>query len=509
MSWYRVYRPQTIHELHLPSVREALDRIRQSGTYSHAYLLTGPKGTGKTSSARIIAKMVNCEKNAEHIKASSKKPFVEPCGTCPSCERITRGSSMCVVEMDAASNRGIDDIRMLRERVNLAPSDGLVNVYIIDEVHMLTTEAFNALLKVLEEPPKHVIFILATTEFHKVPETIISRCTVIQFRKASLEDIEHALRTIAKKETIAINSSLLTQIAQKADGSFRDAVKMFEHLAQGKTSITNEDVALFSDEGIRVELRALCDALFSRDAERVAKIFVRIEEKNIDPTYAQKITLQMLHEYLVAEIMNETQNGKAAQVQSLLSHLAVPLDPLQPFPSLPFELACFSWCFGEVRYVENTQDSIPIPQKSSQIHIAEDQTKRTQSEAQASLVQDDHRGEEQTDELIITSEEILVRWQDILAKIKSTNATVEALLRAARPQNIQGKVVTIEVFYPFHKEQLELEKHRKVIEDVIKQAFSLPVLRVSYVLGKKENKPRTQKAKDEDLIQSASEALLS
>ena len=215
MSWYRIYRQQTISELHSAVIRQAFDHIRESGSFSHAYLLTGPKGTGKTSSARILAKMLNCEKNTKAVregqsesqsnKTSKKsvKPFVEPCGVCDSCKRITIGSSLCVTEMDAASNRGIDDIRILRERVNLVPSDGLVSVYIIDEVHMLTTEAFNALLKVLEEPPAHVVFVLATTELRKVPDTILSRCTMIQFSRASQEELMNALKHVAKKEGFA------------------------------------------------------------------------------------------------------------------------------------------------------------------------------------------------------------------------------------------------------------------------------------------------------------------
>ncbi|HKY74065.1 MAG TPA: DNA polymerase III subunit gamma/tau, partial [Patescibacteria group bacterium] len=214
MSWYRTYRPQTISELNLPEARKELERIRQSGIFQHAYLFTGPKGTGKTSSARILAKMLNCKKNIEAVRAAlsekeAKKPFVEPCGVCQSCKSITVGTSLCVVEMDAASNRGIDDVRALRERVSLAPSDGLVTVYIIDEVHMLTTEAFNALLKVLEEPPRHVVFVLATTELHKVPETILSRCTVVQYHRASQEELIAALKRVATAEGTKIDHTAL------------------------------------------------------------------------------------------------------------------------------------------------------------------------------------------------------------------------------------------------------------------------------------------------------------
>ena len=248
MSWYRTYRPQTISELQSMIIRRAFDQIRESGSFSHAYLLTGPKGTGKTSSARILAKMLNCEKNAKAVrdgrgdgqrvgrgnKQDSKKnlkPFVDPCGVCDSCKRITIGSSLCVTEMDAASNRGIDDIRVLRERVYLMPSDGLVSVYIIDEVHMLTTEAFNALLKVLEEPPAHVVFVLATTEPRKVPDTILSRCTVIQFSRASQDELLSALTRIAKKEGIAVAERVFKKLARRGNGTARAAITIFPQLA--------------------------------------------------------------------------------------------------------------------------------------------------------------------------------------------------------------------------------------------------------------------------------------
>jgi len=199
VSFYLKYRPQRVGELDLVSVRESLGRILKSGRFAHAYLFAGPKGTGKTSSARILAKVLNCvdnngkPKNQKTNKLKNKKETTqelrEPCGKCGSCKAIVGGSSMAVMEMDAASNRGIDDIRELRERVALAPAGGKYAVYVIDEVHMLTTEAFNALLKTLEEPPAHAVFVLCTTEVHKLPGTVVSRCTQVKFTKASRGEV--------------------------------------------------------------------------------------------------------------------------------------------------------------------------------------------------------------------------------------------------------------------------------------------------------------------------------
>ena len=198
-----------------------LRRAIETDRVSHAYLFSGPRGTGKTSTAKVLAMGLNCEKG----------PTAEPDGTCESCRAIVGNSSIDVLEMDAASNRGIDEIRDLRDKVNLAPAAGRVRVYIIDEVHMLTTEAFNALLKMLEEPPEHVVFVLATTEKHKVLPTIISRCQSFDFRRPSIETLTEKLREISEAEDIEVEDEALTVIAREGRGSFRDAEGLLDQLS--------------------------------------------------------------------------------------------------------------------------------------------------------------------------------------------------------------------------------------------------------------------------------------
>jgi DNA polymerase III delta' subunit len=192
-------------------VVRTLSRAIETDRVAHAYLFSGPRGTGKTSTAKVLAMGLNCEKG----------PTPEPDGTCESCRAIVNNSSMDVLEMDAASNRGIDEIRDLRDRVNLAPTQGRMKVYIIDEVHMLTTEAFNALLKMLEEPPEHVVFVLATTEKHKVLPTIISRCQSFDFRRPGVSLLSEKLREISEAEGIEVEPASLTLIAREGRGSFR------------------------------------------------------------------------------------------------------------------------------------------------------------------------------------------------------------------------------------------------------------------------------------------------
>jgi len=203
MVFYRKYRPQKISELDSEAVRSSLYSTFSKKDIPHAFLFSGPKGLGKTSAARIIAKVINCQKH-EDKKSFKDEKEIEPCNKCLQCETITNGTNLDVFEIDGASNRGIDEIRDLKEKINLLPTKSSKKIYIIDEVHMLTTEAFNALLKTLEEPPAHAIFILCTTESYKLPQTIVSRCFRIDFKKATNDDLIRSLKRIVKEEEIKI-----------------------------------------------------------------------------------------------------------------------------------------------------------------------------------------------------------------------------------------------------------------------------------------------------------------
>ncbi|MQY72295.1 MAG: DNA polymerase III subunit gamma/tau [Dehalococcoidia bacterium] len=220
--FYRRWRPQTLAELvGQEQVTKTLQNALSSGHVSHAYLFCGPRGTGKTSTGRILAKAVNCLTN---------EGKGEPCNACERCQAITEGRALDVIEIDAASNTGVDNIRDLRERVNYAPNEARYKIYIIDEVHMLSTSASNALLKTLEEPPPHVIFVLATTEVHKVLPTVMSRCQRFDFRRISQADVVTKLTLISKKEAIKIEPEALRLIARAATGSLRDAENLLEQL---------------------------------------------------------------------------------------------------------------------------------------------------------------------------------------------------------------------------------------------------------------------------------------
>ncbi|MDQ6824535.1 MAG: DNA polymerase III subunit gamma/tau [Candidatus Eremiobacteraeota bacterium] len=278
-----------------PSVVTGLQAAVAGGRVAHAYLFAGPRGTGKTSAARILAKCLNCLRGG---------PRPDPCGECEACLSIAAGTAFDVIEIDAASNRGINEIRELRERVKFAPAQFRYKVYIIDEVHMLTAEAFNALLKTLEEPPANVVFILATTEPHKVPQTILSRCQRYEFRRMSPDDITGRLVQVAKLEGIKSDAETLERIAFLADGALRDALVLLEQ-ARGFANgdIVNASVvdAAFGAPVLDIVER-IADAVAAGDAQGVLSAIAEAVDRGADPGWLAKELLRSLRLTLLAQV---------------------------------------------------------------------------------------------------------------------------------------------------------------------------------------------------------------
>ncbi len=282
------WRPQTFDEIvGQEAISQTLKNAIRSNRVAHAYLFTGPRGVGKTSAARILAKALNC----------AEGPTPDPCNKCDSCRETTTGRSLDVFEIDGASNRGIDDIRELRENVRYAPASGRVKVYIIDEVHMLTTDAFNALLKTLEEPPAHVVFVLATTEPLKVPATIVSRCQRYDFSRLRLRDTHDRLKTICTAEGIEITDDALSLIARRAEGSMRDALTLLDQvIASGRSPLDTAEVTAALGIAGREFYFALGDAILDSDPGRALSL--------LSTAYSEGQNLQEVSEELVTHLRN-------------------------------------------------------------------------------------------------------------------------------------------------------------------------------------------------------------
>lgn len=274
LALYRKYRPTNFDDLvGQNSVSAIIKNEILTDKLTHAYLFSGPRGTGKTSTAKIIAKMINCD--------NLSKDGI-PCEKCSSCLNFNNSSD--IVEIDAASNNGVDEIRDLRDKVNFVPTTGKYKIYIIDEVHMLTTQAFNALLKTLEEPPKHAIFILATTEFHKIPATVISRCQKFQFLKFSNEEIVDRLLKISNLEKINVNNDILYEIARLSDGGLRDAINMLDQLSSFTDNINLQDLYTLNGVVSYVELSELLIYIYNNDIISIVNFINKLDKegKNLD-----------------------------------------------------------------------------------------------------------------------------------------------------------------------------------------------------------------------------------
>lgn len=292
LALYRKYRPQKLEELlGQESNVLILKNAAKQGRLGHAYLFYGPRGTGKTTTARLIAKLLNCEKRASDAGFAAEG---EPCNRCPSCQAINANNSFDVVEIDAASNRGIDEVRDLKESVSTAPAQNRYKVYIIDEVHMLTGPAFNALLKTLEEPPRHAVFVLATTEYEKLPPTITSRTQRFLFRKLSKVKIIEKLGNIAKAERIKIDTPALELIAAAAEGSVRDAESLLDQVSSLEEAIDLAAVERLTGRVGMRKIEELAELILKNDLKKSLSVIAEAHNEGHNPVQLVKDLIHYL-----------------------------------------------------------------------------------------------------------------------------------------------------------------------------------------------------------------------
>lgn len=517
MAWQRIHRPRKISELHLTDVREALQQMMDQGKFPQVLLFAGPKGTGKTSASRIIGNLLNDPKNAELVdsiyfgkKAPKNKQFQEPTVDSEFAERVYAGNSYVVQEMDAASYRGIDDVRALKERVMLPPQEGKMAVYILDEAHMFTTEAFNALLKLLEEPPAHAVFILATTELRKIPDTIVSRSTKLDFRKATQQELLDSLQFVAKAEKVKYDQEALQELAARADGSFRDAVKLLELVAQSGT-VSLDSVSAALGQSANELIKELVTEVMNKDAQRVSQLISELREKNIQEAYFYKSLFSKLHQSLMQDLGAEAGEPmvKAKVARFLLQELlAGDLQQYSPVPFLPLELKLLEI----IERAQQQHGSTPAKKKINQQPLAATLTTPVSSTAPVKPV---IKEEVVTAEIAIDQDiqqlakDLVAQWEKFLQVVHERNATLAALLRSAKPILGANGVPEVGVFYKFHQEQLQQQKYMTLIQDCAKDVVgkSLP-----FQISLQQTPPAATllevKDKAEDLSQLAEEALM-
>lgn len=491
------YRPKKLLDLDLFDVAEKLGKILSAKDIPQSFLFSGPKGSGKTSAARILAKTVNCLNKKEG----------EACGKCDNCEEINGGRAIDIIEMDGASNRGIEDIRNLKDKVYLSPSKLKYKVFIIDEVHMLTKDAFNALLKLIEEPPKHTFFVLCTTDANKIPDTVMSRLIRIDFRRGGREELRHSLNKVIEGEKIVLEESGIDFILERSDGSFRNLQRDLNEivLSFGK-ELTREQVENFfaNKSGNYSEFDFETD-LIKGDI----KIILEKLEKMADEGKDFSDFRQRLMKYFQAKILAYFETGTEIKSKLPLIDLERIMDLLirssrqekeTEIDQLPLELAVIDFLKDFERTGE-IKKKIEREIKPEVISKLEEKTrefpKEIQVETKETVVNIDVSG--------VNLERIEESWGNVLAAIKPFNHSVEAFLRASRPIKLDGRRLVVEVFYPFHKDRLEETKNRQIVEMGLEKVLGIELV-LDCILSKSRKEPLV--IKNDTPIENISEELM-
>ena len=465
---YRKYRPQGWAEvIGQEHVVQTLRNAIAADRVGHAYLFAGPRGIGKTTLARLLAKAVNC---------LAEDRFARPCNECDYCKAVNENRFMDLIEIDAASNTSVDDVRDLRDKINFSPSQGKYKIYIIDEVHMLSTAAFNALLKTLEEPPPHAIFVLATTEIHKIPATVLSRCQRHEFRRVPVDEIVGQLKAIAKAENIQADDEALAVIARQAGGGMRDAISLLDQLSSAGTKITLQLTHTVLGTATSQTVLDLIESIQDESPATGLETIHRALDAGADPRSLARQIVEYLRGLMLIQLGNgeqvETTKDVKERMTAHAKSFSTPdvLRMMKIFnnaavdsrggwqPSLSLELALAESLEipSEPPASISTQKAAPVKQTKA---AAASQPVKTEAAKTSGR------------EAAISLAEISKAWKDIRLVVKPAHPGIEALLNSCKPMDVRGT----ELYLGFQSDKVlalmdrpeQLEVTRKAIHDVL------------------------------------------
>ena len=498
---YRKYRPKNFSEIiGQKHIVQTLTNAIKNNRIGQAYLFTGPRGTGKTSIARILAKTVNCEHSKDAIS----------CDKCTACKMIDDGRSLDIIEIDAASNTGVDNIRELRETVALPPTALKYKVYIIDEVHMLSTGAFNALLKTLEEPPSHVIFILATTEIHKVPQTILSRCQRFDFARLPIHNIIEKLTLIAKSEKVKIDKESLEMIAIAAEGGMRDAESLLDQvISLEDKNITLKDVEEILGTTDRKFAGEVVGMIINNDATGAIQKINSLLEDGYDLQIFNKSLINYLRQLMLLKISADLKSSFAyemtgEQVEQMLEQakkadlkkivIAINLfldaqNKISAFllPQLPLEIAIIKATHtfpaapqSQPEPYKTQAGNISVPKQEKPANKKEPELPVTSYELPKTTVAEKLDKVENTpvtdkSDKIIMTYDVQSNWKNILEAVKPLNHSLQALLFSCQVVSVENNKITLASPYDFYKEKLNDPVNRAIVESVFEKILGAKI----------------------------------
>jgi DNA polymerase-3 subunit gamma/tau len=517
-AYYRKWRPQGWDEvIGQEHVVRTLRNAVGKGNIAHAYLFSGPRGTGKTTTARIIAKAANCLTDDQSLR---------PCNECANCLAVNEGRFLDLIEIDAASNTSVDDVRDLREKINYSPSVGRFKVYIIDEVHMLSNAAFNALLKTLEEPPAHAIFVLATTEVHKIPATVLSRCQRHEFRRIPLNFIQALLKEIAEKEGIHVDPTALTAIARQATGSMRDAVSLLDQLASTGSDVSLELTQQVLGTAASLSVFELIDELLKEDTGACIAIINRALDSGSDPRQYGRQVVDSLRAVLMVKMGNTEQVEATVEEMDKLKEFSKRFSSQKLFaairafdhaaqhtsigwqPGLQLELAAARTIEPEEEKSASTNEAKPatiaaVRPPSSQNPPAKQSTEKTSihqnsHQAQVPVKEKPVQDSQETKEKIESNGDfqptsggsignLKNQWNEIRAAAKEISAETAALLNSCKSTDMKNGRLVLGFSGPVLRDKMENGQNLDNARQAIKKVTGADVQIDCRIAGKEES----------------------